>query len=510
MNKARETEERRGVERRRAGLVLSIRFLLDNGYVAAARAAEEEAGISLSKVDVADNIDMASILQDYEEYVQLKFGRPVKLTRKVSGSGGGRGEGHLPNIAANAASKMERRAGGGSRGKAGGGHGSGSSSSSSSSSSSRTRTPRDDSDAGGPERGMGNYAGIPGGGGGVPAGGSAPPGMGVGAAPGAGMGRPPKKNANDDRPVTPPPGMGIGGGFDVQVKRIERKPEGADGSAPHDPDTFYEDRLLKPLHPLFGGDSGSRELANLISRDIISANPGVTWDDIAELHECKRLLKEAVVMPLKYPQLFTGLLSGWNGVLLYGPPGTGKTMLAKAVATQCRTTFFNISASSMVSKWRGDSEKLVRVLFDLAEHHAPSTIFIDEIDSIMGQRESGEHEASRRMKTELLIQMDGLAKRKNSQVFVLAASNLPWELDLAMLRRLDKRILVPLPEPAGRLKIMRNSLEERASPDLDFTNFVGATEGYSGSDLMLVCKEAAMRPLRRLMSTLEDGPVREH
>eukprot|EP01046_Picozoa_sp_COSAG06_P070766 COSAG06_NODE_19937_length_817_cov_0.891365_1_plen_184_part_10 len=184
MNKARETEERRGVERRRAGLVLSIRFLLDNGYVAAARAAEEEAGISLSKVDVADNIDMASILQDYEEYVQLKFGRPVKLTRKVSGSGGGRGEGHLPNIAANAVSKMERRAGGGSRGKAGGGHGSGSSSSSSSS---RTRTPRDDSDAGGPERGMGNYAGIPGGGGGVPAGGSAPPGMGVGAAPGAGM-----------------------------------------------------------------------------------------------------------------------------------------------------------------------------------------------------------------------------------------------------------------------------------------------------------------------------------
>jgi len=214
-------------------------------------------------------------------------------------------------------------------------------------------------------------------------------------------------------------------------------------------------------------------------------------------------------MPLKYPQLFTGLLSGWNGVLLYGPPGTGKTMLAKAVATQCKTTFFNISASSMVSKWRGESEKLVRVLFDLAEYHAPSTIFIDEIDSIMSQRESGEHEASRRMKTELLIQMDGLAKRKNSQVFVLAASNLPWELDLAMLRRLDKRILVPLPPPAARLVIMESHLRDRATVDLDFGAFVEQTEGYSGSDLVLVCKEAAMRPLRRLMDTLESGDETE-
>ena len=177
-----------------------------------------------------------------------------------------------------------------------------------------------------------------------------------------------------------------------------------------------------------------------------------------ELEKAKKLLNEAVVMPIKYPELFTGLLAPWKGVLLFGPPGTGKTMLARAIATECKTTFFNISASSIVSKYRGDSEKLIRVLFDLARYHAPSTIFIDEIDSIMSARGSGqEHEASRRMKTELLIQMDGIAKDNNS-VFVLAASNLPWCLDMAMLRRLEKRILVPLPSTLARKKMFEKLL----------------------------------------------------
>ncbi len=144
------------------------------------------------------------------------------------------------------------------------------------------------------------------------------------------------------------------------------------------------------------------------------------------------------------------------------------------MATECNTTFFNISASSIVSKWRGDSEKLVRVLFDLARHHQPSTIFIDELDSIMsarGEGEGGEHEGSRRMKTELLIQMDGLASDAGANVFLLAASNLPWDLDAAMLRRLEKRIMVELPSEAARRQLLATLLRDRVD------------EGDAGTDL---------------------------
>ena len=155
--------------------------------------------------------------------------------------------------------------------------------------------------------------------------------------------------------------------FEVGGSALNLRPpparSGADDPVPEEPSVAV--KLLKPL-PSFGGDSELRALGETITRDILQTSPDVSFADVVELDDAKRLLKEAVVMPLKYPQLFTGLLSPWCGILLYGPPGTGKTMLAKAVASECDTTFFNISASSIVSKYRGDSEKLIRVLFELA------------------------------------------------------------------------------------------------------------------------------------------------
>ena len=260
------------------------------------------------------------------------------------------------------------------------------------------------------------------------------------------------------------------------------------------------------------GAGDLNDLAEVIRRDIHWGNPNVPWESVAGLDDAKRLLKEAVVMPIRYPELFRGLLAPWRGVLLYGPPGTGKTMLAKAVATECDTTFFNVSSSTVVSKWRGDSEKLVRVLFELAHHHAPSTVFMDEIDALMSARGGpgggggGEHEASRRMKTELLIQMDGLASpaRCSSGVFVLCATNLPWELDLAMLRRLEKRVLVGLPNRDARLAMAKTLLRpHEMDHGVSLERVADETVGYSGSDVATLCKEMAMRPLRRLMARLE-------
>ncbi|XP_023386473.1 katanin p60 ATPase-containing subunit A-like 1 [Pteropus vampyrus] len=255
--------------------------------------------------------------------------------------------------------------------------------------------------------------------------------------------------------------------------------------------------------PKFDGAGYDKDLVEALERDIVSRNPGIHWDDIADLEEAKKLLREAVVLPMWMPDFFKGIRRPWKGVLMVGPPGTGKTMLAKAVATECGTTFFNVSSSTLTSKYRGESEKLVRLLFEMARFYAPTTIFIDEIDSICSRRgTSDEHEASRRVKSELLVQMDGVGGALESDdpskmVMVLAATNFPWDIDEALRRRLEKRIYIPLPTAEGRAELLRISLREvELDPDIQLAHIAAKIEGYSGADITNVCRFVGVCGLR--------------
>ncbi|XP_073536646.1 katanin p60 ATPase-containing subunit A-like 2 isoform X2 [Phyllobates terribilis] len=458
-----------------------MHYMLQEGYVDSANALEQESKLSLRRFEVCDNIDLETILMEYESYYFVKFQKYPKITKKVGETDSKvfakpRSGGKLRRTASNSSQGLPRITNHNiihrpvSRTHA------------------RMAEKASTREISRQENGS-----------------SSPPevsdfGLNVSAL-----------NKNGGEGVSQRRGQIIDFRGMIQDAIKGASNEIAMNTLNYNPDP--SERLLKPVSTFFGANSEMRELAAVISRDIYLQNPNVRWDDIIGLDAAKRLVKEAVVYPIRYPQLFTGILSPWKGLLLYGPPGTGKTLLAKAVATECNTTFFNISASTIVSKWRGDSEKLVRVLFELARYHAPSTIFLDELESVMSQRGAGpggEHEGSRRMKTELLVQMDGLS-RSDDLVFVLAASNLPWELDYAMLRRLEKRILVDLPCKEAResmiqqwLPPVNNSGGVELRTELEYSMLGEETDGYSGSDIKLVCKEAAMRPVRKVFHALEN------
>ncbi|KNE55343.1 hypothetical protein AMAG_01244 [Allomyces macrogynus ATCC 38327] len=498
-SEARQHEEQQDQQRRTGALVLILHHLNTHGFVQAARQLEAESSVSMAKFQVADNMDLLYILQEFETYYQIKFHRQPKLIRRSLDSG--------PSSGSSKSSIRSKKA---------------SLSSSSSFSALMSRS-----------------------------------------APSLGSGGKPRKlkpllnladeyrRLEDADPVengksrgdAPPParktkGAGLDdakadSALDLQMMGTAVGSKPAPAAATKMPYTGSSDpfsehqsvgfqRLIKAVP--FAPNTEFRELAAIISRDIYQENPCVRFTDIAGLDTAKSLIREAIVFPMKYPELFhpPSLLGPWRGLLLYGPPGTGKTLLAKAIATECGTTFFHVSASSLVSKWRGESEKLVRVLFELARHHAPSTIFMDEVESIMSHRgsENGEHEGSRRMKTELLVQLDGMTKSHNSDpdkaaapVFFLAATNLPWDLDIALLRRLEKRILVNLPTTAARECMFRAYLPQTTTDafgnllvdsDLGYGELAHITDGYTGADLKLVSKEALMVPLRQILDAMEE------
>ena len=268
------------------------------------------------------------------------------------------------------------------------------------------------------------------------------------------------------------------------------------------------------LHCYPDGVGPDTDLIEMVEKEVVENNPNVKFEDIAELESAKRTLQEAVLLPLLMPDFFRGIRRPWKGVLLYGPPGTGKTLLAKALATQGKTTFFNVSATTFASKWRGESEKLVRLLFEMARFYAPSTIFIDEVDSIGTKRGEGDNEASRRVMAEMLVQMDGVSgmseneelsneELKKKIVMVLAATNHPWDLDDALRRRFEKRVYIPLPNTVGREEMFKINLKGvTLANDVNIPELVKMTDGYSGADIANVCREAALMQMRRkLMKT---------
>ncbi|KAK2459760.1 hypothetical protein APHAL10511_008192 [Amanita phalloides] len=249
------------------------------------------------------------------------------------------------------------------------------------------------------------------------------------------------------------------------------------------------------------GDPEVKKLRAGLAGAIITEKPDVKWDDVAGLEGAKASLKEAVVLPIKFPHLFTGKRTPWRGILLYGPPGTGKSYLAKAVATEAKSTFFSVSSSDLVSKWQGDSERLVKQLFELARESKPAIIFIDEIDSLAGTRSESESEGTRRIKTEFLVQMNGVG-HDDTGVLVLGATNIPWLLDNAIKRRFEKRIYIPLPGPDARRTMFQ--LHVGATPNelipKDYRLLADKTDGYSGSDIATVVRDALMQPVRKVIS----------
>lgn len=477
---AKDVEAARAKASTRDAVVLLHRHLEDNGYGESADALAREAASALAGTTVADDVSLERIFREHEEHHAATHGAPPKLyarEAKLSGRDGRardddpeKTKTDLLGAPKPSATRSTRAARDGETNTSG-----------------RTRT-------------------------------NAPSG---GGATGALVTARAREKRGSAPKQAPDAALGVVGvGAADAAKNTSSTPPAASAA-------FLARSDRAPSDAFSDLDFGSEDLnalARVIARDVYVGSPDVRWGDVAGLAGAKKILREAVVAPFRYPALFTGLLRPWRGVLLHGPPGTGKTMLAKAVASASSgpsqdqgergSVFFNVSASTVVSKFRGDSEKLVRVLFSLARARAPSVVFMDEIDALMCERGGsggGEHEASRRMKTELLIQLDGLDAREGGGdvsagggVFLLAATNTPWSLDPALLRRMEKRVFVGLPDLEARRAMLHTLLGGRKrAPEVCLDDVARDTAGYSGSDVAVLCKETAMAPLRRLVAALD-------
>lgn len=249
-----------------------------------------------------------------------------------------------------------------------------------------------------------------------------------------------------------------------------------------------------------GGNDENKKLKDQLSHAIVTSKPNIKWEDVAGLDAAKEELMGAVILPAIHPEFFCGKRKPWKGILLYGPPGTGKSYLAKAVASQADSTFMSVSSADLVSKWQGETARLVQQLFSMAREKKPTVIFIDEIDSLCGSRDGGNSSGGQRQAlNEFLVQMDGVGNDQTG-VLVLGATNVPWELDAAIRRRFQKRIYIPLPDEAARKAMFRIHFGKEAHTltDEDFDYLAKKTEGYSGSDISGMVNQALLSPLQKM------------
>ncbi|KAL2061679.1 hypothetical protein VTL71DRAFT_7056 [Oculimacula yallundae] len=242
----------------------------------------------------------------------------------------------------------------------------------------------------------------------------------------------------------------------------------------------------------------------------------VGFDDIGGLDDIIEELKESVIYPLTMPHLYSqssSLLAAPSGVLLYGPPGCGKTMLAKALAHESGACFINLHISTLTEKWYGDSNKLVRAVFSLARKLQPTIVFIDEIDAVLGQRRSGEHEASGMVKAEFMTLWDGLTSSNEvglpARIMILGATNRIQDIDEAILRRMPKKFPVSLPSNSQRRRILKLILKDtKTDPEhFDIEYLTRVMAGMSGSDIKEACRDAAMVPVREFIKEQRERGV---